>query len=210
MGPGNPATLPAVPTSTADWAGIYAEHGQAMRVTARAMMHETKTRIPEVLGKTADEVVGDVIEELMSKGTDLTQVGNVRGFLNTVVRRRIRDLYRRSKFEAPDDVDPDHVVGDEDIEDEVDRAELASQAVAGLDELPERERYAIEERIMKRRPAQDVAAELGIQPQQVSQLYNAAIKKLRQLPAFEDLLSFDRSPPSPSRSTGPDATGTPT
>lgn len=68
-------------TSTADWAGIYAEHGQAMRVAARAAMGGTrKDSIRQILGKTADEVVGDVIEELMTKGADLTEVGNVRGY----------------------------------------------------------------------------------------------------------------------------------
>ncbi len=210
IGLDNAATMMSVPTSTADWAGIYAEHGQAMRVAARAAMGgKKKDSIREVLGKTADEVVGDVIEELMTKGADLTQVGNVRGYLNAAVRNRVRDLHRRSKFEAPDDLDPDVIVGDEDIEAAVDREELRQQAVAGLDQLPERERYALEERIMKRRPAQDVAAELEVKPQQVSQLYNAALKKLRQLPAFTELLSFDRSPPSPSTATGPEATGTP-
>jgi RNA polymerase sigma factor (sigma-70 family) len=199
----------SVPTSTADWAGIYAQHGQSMRATGRAAMGGENDSIREVLGKTADEVVGDVIEELMTKGTDLSQVGNVRGYLNAAVRNRVRDLHRRSKFEAPVDLDFDIIVGAEDIEAEVDREELRQQAMTGLDQLPERERYALVERIMKCRPAQDVAAEIGVKPQQVSQLYNAALQKLRQLPAFTELLSFDRSPPSPSTATGPDATGTP-
>lgn len=204
------AKIVPVPTSIADWAGIYAEHGQTMRTAARAAMGGgKKASTREILGKTADEVVGDVIEELMTKGTDLSQVGNVRGYLNAAVTNRVRDLHRRSRFEAPDDLDPDLIVGDRDIEAEVDRDELRQQAVAGLDELPERERYALEERIMKCRPAQDVAADLGVKPQQVSQLYNAALKRLRQLPAFTDLLSIDRSPPGSSTPTGPDATGTP-
>ena len=199
-----------VSTSTADWADIYAEHGQAMRLAARAAMGgEKRDSIREILGKTADEVVGDVIEELMTKGTDLSQVGNVRGYLNAAVRNRVRDLHRRSRFQAPDDLDPDHLVGDTDIEAEVDREELRQQAVASLDELPERERYALEERVMKCRPAKDVAAELGVMPQQVSQYYNAALKKLRQLPTFTELLSFDRSPPSTLTATDPDAPGTP-
>lgn len=200
------SAVSASPTTTADWADIYAEHGKAMRVAARAAMGGAHK---EILGKTADEVVGDVIEELMTKGTDLTQVSNVRGYLTSAVRNRVRDLHRRSKFELPDELDPEVLIGDDDIEDTVDREELAGQAVAALDRLPDRERYALEERIMKCRPTQEVAAELDVLPQQVSQLYNATLKKLRQLPAFTELLSFDRSPPSPSTATGPDATGTP-
>lgn len=205
-GQGNPAIMQSVSTSTADWAGIYAEHGKAMRAAARAEMgggHKV------VLGKVADEVVGDVIEELMTKGADLTQVSNVRGYLTASVRNRVRDLDRRSRFEAPYDLDAEAIVGDQDIEAAVDREELAGQAVAGLDQLPERERYALEERVMKCRPATEVAADLGVAPQRVSQLYNAALRKLRQLPAFTELLSFDPAPPIPSTARSPNATGTP-
>lgn len=198
--------MKSVSTSTADWAGIYAEHGKAMRTTARAAMGAEHK---EVLGKIADDVVGDVIEELMTKGTDLTQVGNIRGYLTASVRNRIRDLQRRSKFEAPDDLDAETIVGYEDIEAAVDREELAGLAAAGLDPLPERERYALEERIMKCRPANEVAADLNVAPQRVPQLCNAGLRKLRKLPAFTELLSFDRSSPSPSTTTGPDASGTP-
>lgn len=196
----------ASPTTIADWAEIYAEHGQPMRVAAIAEMGGTHK---EILGKTADEVVGDVIEELMTKGTDLTRVSNVRGYLTTAVRYRVRDLHRRSKFEVPAELEAEVLVGDDDVEDAVDREELAGQAVAALDQLPDRERYALEERIMKCRPAQEVAAELGVRPQQVSQLYNAALKKLRRLPAFTELLPFDRPLPGQSTTTGPDETGTP-
>lgn len=198
--------MQSVPTSTADWAGIYAEHGQAMRVAARVQMGGQHK---EILGKTADEVVGDVVEELMTKGTDLTQVSNVRGYLATAVRNRIKDLQRRSKFEAPEDLDPETIAGDDDIEAAVDRAELADQAVGALDQLPERERYALEERVMKARPANEVAAELDVAPQRVSQLCNAALRRLRQLPAFSELLPIDPSPPSPSNASDSDATGTP-
>ena len=192
-----------VSTLTADWAGIYAEHGHAMRVAARAAMGGQHR---EIVGKTADEVVGDVLEELMTRGTDLTQVSTVRGYLTTAVRNRIRDLQRRSKFETPEDLDPETIAVDDDIEAAVDRAELADQAVEALDQLPERERYALEHRVMKARPANEVAAELDVAPQRVSQLCNAALRRLRQLPAFTELLPIDPSPPSPSDS---DATGTP-
>lgn len=198
-----------VPTSIVDWADIYAEHGQSMRTAARAAIGVNRNAsVQEILGKSADDVVGDVIEELMTKGTDLGQIHNLHGYLNAAVRNRVRDLHRRSKFESPDDLDPDIIVGDRDIEAEIDREELRQQAKAALSELPGRERYALVERIMKRRPAQDVAAELGVKPQQVSQLYNAALKRLRRLPEFADLLSDDVSPRTPSTPTEPDARGT--
>ncbi len=203
---GTVSAVPASPTTTADWAAIYAEHGRAMRSAANAAMGGP---LKEILGKTADNVVGDLIAELMVKRTDLSAKTNLRGYLTTAVRNRVRDLHRRSKIEAPAVMEPDDVISDEDIEAAVDREELAGQAVAALDELPERERYAIIERVMKCREAKEVGAELDVAPQRVSQLVNAGLGRLRNLPAFTELLSLDRPLQGRSTVTGPDATGTP-
>jgi RNA polymerase sigma factor (sigma-70 family) len=193
--------------SIADWAAIYAEHGRAMRAAALAAIGGPDK---EILGKSADDIVGDLIAEFMVNGTDLSQKSNLRGYLTAAVRNRVRDLHRRSKFERPEALDLDDVGRHEDnIEDAVDREELARQATVALDQLPERERYAIVERVMKCRPAQEVAPDLDVTPQRVSQLVNAGLGRLRKLPAFTELLSVDRSPPGPSTATGPDATGTP-
>ena len=200
------ARVATVPTSIADWAAIYAEHGRAMRAAALAAIGGPDK---EILGKSADDIVGDLVAEFMVNGADLSQKRNLRGYLAAAVRNRVRDLHRRSRFERPEAHDPDDVVEYDDIEDAVDREELASQATAALDQLPERERYAIVERVMKCRPAQEVGPELGVMPQRVSQLVNAGLGRLRKLPAFRGLLAVDRSPPSPSTGTGPDATGTP-
>lgn len=204
---GTVSAVSAPPTTTADWAGIYAEHGCAMRSAANAAMGGP---LKEILGKTADNVVGDLIAELMVKRTDLSMKTNLRrSYLTTAVRNRVRDLHRRSKFEAPAVMEPDDVISDEDIEAAVDRKELAGQAVTALDELPERERYAIIERVMKCREAKEVGAELDVSPQRVSQLVNAGLGRLRNLPAFTELPSLDRPLQGPSTVIGPDTTGTP-
>lgn len=194
------------PTTTADWAAIYAQHGEAMRLAARSAMGGPDK---EILGKTADDVVGDLVAEFMVKGTDLSTKGNPRGYLNAAVRNRVRDLQRRSKFERPKEIAPDDVINDEDIEAAVDREELATQAAAALHELPDRERYAIVENVMKCRQAKVVGPELDVEPQRVSQLVNAGLGRLRQHPAFTELLSVDRPLQGSSTATGPDATGTP-
>ena len=54
------SAVPASPTTTADWAAIYAEHGRAMRSAANAAMGGP---LKEILGKTADNVVGDVVRQ---------------------------------------------------------------------------------------------------------------------------------------------------
>ncbi|WCO67956.1 sigma-70 family RNA polymerase sigma factor [Iamia majanohamensis] len=191
-------------TTTSDWAAIYTEHGQAMRLAARSAMGGPDK---EILGKSSDDVVGDLVAELMVKKRDLSTKDNLRGYLTAAVRNRVRDLQRRSEFEHPEDFTPDDVVSDEDVEAAVDRAELAAQAVAVIDELPERERYAIVEKVMKCRQAKDVGPELGVKPQRVSQLVNAGVGRLRKHAAFTGLLSVDRSLRDLSTTKGPDATG---
>ena len=186
------------------WAAIYAEHGRAMRLAAAGVLggHDK-----EILGKSADDIVGDVLRELMLQ--PLPVLTNLRGYLTTAVRNRARDLVRRSRYEAPVDNQFDEMIGIDDIEAPIDRAELARQAVTALDQLPERERYAIRERVMLCRPAKDVGAELGVAPQRVSQLVNAGVARLRGLPAFIELFSTDRPLPGPSTVTGPNPTGSP-
>lgn len=92
---GTVSAVSASPTTTADWAAIYAEHGRAMRSAAIAAMGGP---MKEILGKSADDVVGDLIAELMVRRTDLMGKTNVRGYLTAAVRNRVRDLHRRSKF----------------------------------------------------------------------------------------------------------------
>jgi RNA polymerase sigma factor (sigma-70 family) len=160
-----------------------------------------------ILGKSADDLVGDVLRELMLK--PMPPLTNLRGYLTTAVRNRGRDVIRRSRYEAPVDNEFDEMIGIDDIEAPIDGAELAREAVIVLDQLPERERYAIRERVMLCRPAKDVGAELGVAPQRVSQLVNAGVARLRGLPAFIELFSTDRPLSGPSTVTGPHPTGSP-
>jgi RNA polymerase sigma factor (sigma-70 family) len=194
-----------VPTSTVDWAAIYAEHRRAMRAAAVTALGRLDT---EILGQSADDIVSGVVRELMVRG-EVPTTTNLRGYLTAAVRNRVRDLMRRSRHEKPDVGDLDEMIGVDDIEAPTDRAELVRQALNGLDHLPERERYAITERLMKRRAARDIAEELGVTPQRISQLVNAGLGRLQQLPAFAALVPVDPSPPGPTTATGPDATGTP-
>lgn len=62
-----------------DWASIYDEHGQAMRAAGIAAIGGPAE---EILGKSADDIVGDVLAELMTKGLP-EAVTNLRGYLTT-------------------------------------------------------------------------------------------------------------------------------
>ncbi len=203
----NRATVAAVPSPIPpiDWAAIYAEHGRAMRAVAIA---EIGGRNKEIFGRSADDIVGDVVASLMRTGRDPSQMDNPGAYLKVAVRNQIRTLKKRSRFEGPDDVEFNDFVGDNDIEAEVDRHMLAHAAATALDRLPERERYVLVENVMKCREAKEVGPELNVTPQRVCQLKNQALHRLRQLPAFTDLGPVDRSSPDPSTATGPHAKGT--
>jgi len=190
------------PSADTDWAQIWVEHGQAMRSVAIAMMGASK----QILGKSADDIVGEVVAERMAKG--LPKINNLRGYLTTAVRYRIRDLFDRSKFENPDDMGAYQCVYEKNDYEAVEREELRAQAVAALDSLPDRERIAIVERVMKRRKAQEVGVDLGVTGQRVAQLVSAGLARLRELPAFAELLSIDYSESTRSAVTDPDKTGT--
>lgn len=162
----------------------------------------------EALDKSADDDVGDVIAELMRKGLPQNQT-NLRGFLTAVTRRRAIDAVRRAKHEAPTDIDFEEIIGVEGIEDAVDRELLTGAAIDALDQLPERERYAIEQTVMLQRQAKEVGPELNVKPQRVSQLVSRGLRRLRELPALSDLLPADLFERGRSTTTGPDTTGRP-
>src|SRR5205823_1650122 len=52
------------PNGAPDWAAIYAEHGHAMRGAAAAKIGGPDK---ELFGKSADDVVGDVLAKVMVK-----------------------------------------------------------------------------------------------------------------------------------------------
>lgn len=189
--------------ATAEWAAIYAEHGAAMRATAAAKLGPHLGPDGEVFGKSPDDVVFDVIADLMTTGKVPANPKNLRGFLNTAVRRHAIDLLRRTPqlrkerryLERPFN----------DVDATVERRVLAAAAAAALDDLPPAERYAIVHRLMLERPANEVGPELAVKPQRVSQLVSQGLGRLRRLPAFIDLLSPDH-PAGPSTAMGPEST----
>jgi RNA polymerase sigma factor (sigma-70 family) len=166
-----------------DWAEIYAEHGEAMHRAARGVLGSRAA-----LGVSAEDIVAGVVVELMEKGLP-ANVRSLRGYLVTATARRAIDAVRRTKHETGEKVNVADHHGDMDRE-VVDRV-LAQAAVDALDHLPERERHALRERVMYRRQAKEVARELGVEPQRVSQLVNAALGRLRRLPTFTDEVPFD-------------------
>lgn len=202
------ATVAAVPAPDPpiDWAAIYATYSKSIRTVAIAAIGgENKA----IFGRSADDIVGDIIAAMMRKGIDPTQKDDPAGYLKAAVRNRIRDLHKRTKFQDDDEIDFDTLVRDVDVEAEAERNLLAEAAVAGAADLPDNERYVIAENVMKGRHLKDVGPEIGVTGQRAGQLLKRALGRLRALPAFTDAGSVDQATPGPSTTTGPEATGTP-
>lgn len=182
------------------WADIYAQHGKTMRAVAHAMLRGTT-----VDGKSADDIVSEVLTELISKGEPA--MDNPRSYLCGAVRNRVNSAKRRHARVDRNEPDTDRTPGQEDVEDDVELRVLAAAATEALQDVPERERYAIEQRIMLDRPAHEVGAELGVEGQRVSQLYNAGLRRICKSPSFRTTASRDPSftgaPPAPASETSP-------
>lgn len=180
-------TITQVPAP--DWASIFAESYSTMYAAAASVL-----KGQSALGVDADDVVAIALREAITKGlpADLDQP---RSYLASIARRRAIDALRRRKHQAPDPPDPVTEamprIPDEGPDELAIKAELAAEIAGHLDSLPARERFALEQTVMRDRPRAEVAGDLGVTPQRVSQLVNAALGRLRLLPAFAELPRFD-------------------
>lgn len=148
-------------------------------------------------GKLPEDIVSEVVAELIARNA-LSGVGNVAGFLTTVVKRRCLDALDRGKRQtptAPDELPQALVTG-------TGEAALANIESADLkamvDGLPARQRHVIVERVMKGRSAKDVAEELGVTSQRIAQIKNEALANLRNNPGFIAKRSDDNTVPGHS------------
>lgn len=172
-----------------DWAAIFSQHYAVMYAAAASVL-----KGQTALGVDADDIVSIALGEAIAKGLP-GEVGQLHSYLARIARLRAIDALRRRRHQADEPPDPAtespaRIVPDGPEELAV-QSELASEIAAHLDGLPERERIALESTVMRDRPRDEVAAALGVTPQRVSQLVSAALRRLRQLPAFADGRPFD-------------------
>ena len=167
------------------WAELFEQHAAAMRVSVSAIIQGNADQgDPTTAGTSADDVVSDVFRELIDKGDSLP-AGSERSFLCRRARDRAIDRIRatsiRRRHELAGRADERTDLGTEEtVIDQFDAAAI----IDALDRLPDRERSVVEERVLLGRPAKDVAAELGVAPQYISQIVKATCDKIRTDPTF--------------------------
>jgi RNA polymerase sigma factor (sigma-70 family) len=137
-----------------------------------------------VAGTSVEDVVQQVVVEIKERGLPegLATPAQIKAYLRTcVVSRSIDALRKRRQHEHLDDDDLSHRAdpGPMDPSVRVEQAVLVEACLKRLCHLTPNERFAFEERVVKQRPAKDVASELKVAPPRVSQLVTAALRKLR-------------------------------
>lgn len=181
------------------WATAYKQYRELThRVTANAMRGESRS----VLGRSADDVEIAVWQEAMRLG--VPEGVSLRAHLIKLCKSRAVDALRRGtarpEDELPESDDEKVRPGDADtyngvsVEELVVRADLADRISAHLDLLTDGQRYAVIERVMKQRPAKDVAVDLDVAPPRIAQLVTQAFKKLRPALAADEAITGKERP----------------
>jgi RNA polymerase sigma factor (sigma-70 family) len=192
--------LPTPQSQVADLASIYREHREAMFRAAASILGSAER---SVHGVSAQDVVQQVMRRLQANGL-AAGVKDLRRYLITAVKNEARDAIRRATREATDEHGPIRTRHEEPLSDIVtDRlvdsshdADVEAVALEHLDEerirgllhlLTDNQRRAIVGRVFESRSPSEVAADLNVSPQRISQLVRAgAIQLLRAMGELED------------------------
>jgi RNA polymerase sigma factor (sigma-70 family) len=150
---------------------------------------------------TAEEVVDTALAKLIQHA--IPRGHNARAYTITTVQNTARDELRRLGRYTDEHVLFDELIGVADIEDEVVDRLFTDQVLAAIDELPEREAFAIREKFVRGRPWREVAADLNITTSQgLGRIVNAGLDRIRRMPRFAGLTKNVSTSPNPSTATG--------
>lgn len=176
------------------WAQLFADHVELMRRAAsKVIVGDHRGGDPTAAGLSVDDVVHTVFVELIADGKPL-DAPNIGAFLYRRTRDRAKDCIKTGGHSWP-------IPGADEVLDGEDRLQrpleetvlddLDAVIVAGaLEQLPARERLALDQRIRRGRMASEVAADLGVTPQRVSQLINQGLRRLRADESFIESVSI--------------------
>ncbi|MCC6174055.1 MAG: sigma-70 family RNA polymerase sigma factor [Chloroflexi bacterium] len=183
-----------------DLASIYVHHRDAMFRAATSILGSQER---SVRGVSAQDVVQQVMRRLQANGLP-ADVQDLRRYLLTAVRNQARDAIRRATRETTDEHGPVRTRHEEPLSDIVtDRlvdpshnADVEAVVLEHLDEerirghlhlLTDNQRRAIVGRVFESHSPSEVAADLNVSPQRISQLVRAgATRLLRAMGELED------------------------
>jgi RNA polymerase sigma factor (sigma-70 family) len=179
------------------WADAYRLHANGVRVVARRVLGDHPPG-----GLSADDVVHEVFATMMRRKLPSDLV-SLRGYLIVAARNVVLDAARRPSATREVATDLDQEVPPAPVADPEQltiAAVLCGRVLEHLGALTENERYGFVQRVMMQRQRDEIARELGVTPQRVSQLVAGATAKLKR--AISDV---EEGPPSGPAREGPPA-----
>lgn len=161
-----------------DWAALYQKHRDAMyRVAARTLRSAGREA-------EAEDVVTNAMVSLMESPP--SGVKNWEAMMVKATKLRAFDYLKSaavkhaSGTELLDHDGAAQATLEDDVIQAVDRQRAAANAWDALSLLDERHRYVAWEYVAKRRPRDEVAAELDVSPARVSQMATKALNQLKE------------------------------
>jgi RNA polymerase sigma factor (sigma-70 family) len=136
-----------------------------------------RRRVPDAAD--VDDVLQDVFSRLVEANRLLMPIEHVTGWLFTVARNRITDLFRTSRDEdddfedllAPDDTEPDALFA---------QRELVDELEAAIAELPEEQRAVFVAHELEGRSFKSIAEETGVGINTLLSRKRYAVLRLRE------------------------------
>jgi RNA polymerase sigma factor (sigma-70 family) len=160
------------------WGEAYRLHANMVRIVSRRALG---TQRPG--GLSPDDVVHEVFAKMMRRDLpeDLMNLGSylAAAARNVVLDAAKRPSARREVVENLEAKEPP-AAGGPDPEELTINAALCVDVLQHLGELTEKERYGFVQRVMMERERDEIARELAVTPQRVSQLVVSATTKLKR------------------------------
>ncbi|HEX3581884.1 MAG TPA: sigma-70 family RNA polymerase sigma factor [Thermoanaerobaculia bacterium] len=138
-----------------------------------------RRRVPDAAD--VDDVLQDVFSRLVEANRLLMPIEQVTGWLFTVARNRITDLFRRSRDEE-EDLDLDELLASDDTEPDAlfAQRELVDELEAAIAELPEEQRAVFVAHELEGRSFKSIAEETGVGVNTLLSRKRYAVLRLRE------------------------------
>lgn len=138
-----------------------------------------RRRVPE--GADVDDVLQDVFSRLVEANRLLMPIEHVTGWLFTVARNRITDLFRKSKDEE-EELDVDELLAADETEPDALFAQrvLVDELEAAIAELPEEQRAVFVAHVLEGRSFKSIAEETGVGINTLLSRKRYAVLRLRE------------------------------
>jgi RNA polymerase sigma factor (sigma-70 family) len=139
-----------------------------------------RRRVPD--GTDVDDVLQDVFSRLVEANRLLMPIEHVTGWLFTVARNRITDLFRRSRDEEEEDLELDELIASDDTEPDALFAQrvLIDELEAAIAALPEEQRAVFVAHELEGRSFKSIAEETGIGINTLLSRKRYAVLRLRE------------------------------